>query len=266
MMSGRTSATGWSPRWWPPTGRDGRHSRAPLSDDLTSWRVVATAVDGSLRAGQGAGRIAVGLPFFAEATLKSEYLVADRPIVRVRGFGSALGEADRVTFTVSSDTLPMAAVTVKARAFGSAEVQLPRLTVGDHQVRIEASAGGGRSDVLVRTFRVVDSRAVRRDTTWSPLVEPTAVDAGSGRTFTYLTFADAGRGRVIPVLERMTWTGGVRSDQRLAAGLAQRILAGEFGMEAEPGTEEGLGPSGARRVSRLSPMGPPSWRSPRSPQ
>jgi alpha-2-macroglobulin len=223
------------------TDQEGRATlEIPLSDDLTSWRVVAAAVDGSLRAGQGAGRLTVGLPFFAEATLKSEYLAADRPVIRVRGFGSALREDDRVTFTISSETLPMTAVTLKAPAFVPAEVQLPRLSVGEHAIRIEARAGDGRSDVLVRTFRVVDARAVRRDTTWGPLAQPTTVASGTGRSFTYLTLVDAGRGRVIPLLERLAWTDGVRSDQRLAAGLARRILAGEFGMEVETGAEEGL--------------------------
>ena len=126
------------------TGSDGTaRVSVPLSDDLTSWHVSAAAVDAALEAGSGTGLLAVGLPFFAEATIAPEYLVADRPVIRVRGFGSGLAAGETVTFTVSSDTLPMSAVTVTADAFKAAEVPLPALSVGTHRIRIAATAGSG---------------------------------------------------------------------------------------------------------------------------
>jgi hypothetical protein len=222
------------------TDRSGRATvTVPLSDDLTSWRVIASALDGSLCAGLGSGRITVGLPFFVEATLKDEYLAADRPIIRVRGFGTGLAESDRVTFTVSSDTLPMSAVTVKARAYAFAEVPLPALSPGVHRLRIRATVNGSdRADTLVRTFRVVESRAVRRSTTWRPLETATAAEAGTGRSFTYLTLTDAGRGRVIPLLYELLDPESARADANLAASLAARVLTRVFGLDATASADE----------------------------
>ena len=83
------------------TGPDGRGSVSfTLSDDLTSWRVIGTALTGKLEAGTGSLQVPVGLPFFVEATIAPEYLAADRPSIVVRTFGEALEAGDRVSITV----------------------------------------------------------------------------------------------------------------------------------------------------------------------
>ncbi|HEY5435157.1 MAG TPA: Ig-like domain-containing protein [Candidatus Limnocylindrales bacterium] len=222
------------------TGSDGTaRVTVPLSDDLTSWHVSAAAVDRALEAGSGTGLLAVGLPFFAEATIAPEYLVADRPIIRVRGFGSGLATGEKVTFTVTSDTLPMSGVTVTADAFKAAEVSLPALSEGTHRIRIAATVGSGsslRSDTLVRTFEVVTTRTSRLMTTWAALDGPVAVKGGEG--LTRVTLVDAGRGRVVPLLQELAWTGSGRADRVLAAGLANRVLVEQFGLEAPAMTGE----------------------------
>jgi hypothetical protein len=215
------------------TGADGRGSLlVNLSDDLTSWRAVGQAVDGKLRAGIGTAPIAVSLPLFAEANVAPEYLAADRPIIRVRAYGTGLRVGDRVTFRVSSDTLPMAAVTVTGRAFEAIEVPLPGLSVGEHRVRIVASAGSGsgaREDVLVRSFRVVETRTVQGRTTWAPLVAATGIEGGPG--LTTVTLVDAGRGRVVPLLESLAWAQPDRADRAIAAAVATALLQEAFGIE-----------------------------------
>ena len=239
---GRSDFRDWLVAEKVTTGADGTARIAvPLSDDLTSWHVGAAAVDAALEAGSGTGFLAVGLPFFAEVIIAPEYLVADRPIIRVRGFGSGLTTAERVTFTVSSDTLLMSGVTVTANAFEAAEVPLPALKAGTHRIRIAATVGSGstlRSDTLTRTFDVVATRATQLVTTWAALDEPVGVKGGSD--LTRITLVDAGRGRVVPILQGLTWTDGGRSDRVLAAGLANRVLAAAFGLEAvtESGEDE----------------------------
>ena len=91
------------------TGRDGRASVTfPLSDDLTSWHVSASAIGAGLTAGEGSIQVPVGLPFFADATIASEYLVSDRPEIGLRAFGTALPADARVTFSVDSESLGLA--------------------------------------------------------------------------------------------------------------------------------------------------------------
>ncbi len=222
------------------TGADGRGSLlVNLSDDLTSWRAVGQAVDGKLRAGIGTAPIAVSLPLFAEANVAAEYLAADRPVIRVRAYGTGLGAGDRVTFRVSSETLPMAAVSVTGRAFEAIEVPLPGLSVGEHRVRIQASTGSGagaREDVLVRSFRVVETRTVQGRTTWAPLTGAMGIEGGPG--LTTVTLVDAGRGRVVPLLESLAWAEPDRADRAIAAAMATTMLREAFGIETVAGVPD----------------------------
>ncbi|MCJ7712437.1 MAG: hypothetical protein MUQ32_16570, partial [Chloroflexi bacterium] len=237
---GRSDFRDWLVATLVTTGSDGTaRVTVPLSDNLTSWHVSAAAVDAALEAGSGTGFLAVGLPFFAEATIAPEYLAADRPIIRVRGFGADLATGEKVTFRVSSDTLLMSGVTVTANAFEAAEVPLPALKGGSHRIRITASAGSGstlRSDTLTRTFNVVTTRSTRLATTWTALDGPVDVKAGSD--LTRITMVDAGRGRVVPILQELAWSDGGRSDRVLAASLANRVLVDQFGLEPETVTNE----------------------------
>ena len=101
-----------------------------LADALTAWHVSAAAVTRSLQAGEGAIVLPVGLPFFVQASLAPEYLVDDRPSVRLRAFGSALKAGDPVTFSVASSTLGMPATVVHGSAFQPIDVPLTALKAG----------------------------------------------------------------------------------------------------------------------------------------
>jgi hypothetical protein len=222
------------------TGEDGRASvTLELSDDLTSWRVLASAVTADLRAGGATVSLPVGLPLFAEAVVAPEYLAADRPTVRLRAYGSALEAGQQVTFRVSSDSLPMATLTVSSTAFNPVEVELPRLSVGTHQLRIQASAGSGstaRSDTLIRPFRVVATRSVMTHTASVALTSGTTVDGADSAT--RVTLVDVGRGRVVPLLSELATAEPFRADTALAASIARDVLSDAFGLPDDPGLPE----------------------------
>lgn len=256
---GRSDFRDWLVAQRIQTGADGRATvPVPLSDDLTSWRFAATALDARLDAGEASVLLQVGLPFFVDTVVAPEYLASDKVVIRVRSYGSALPEGATVTFKVSSDTLPMAEATVTAAAFGSAYVTLPALSVGTHRLRIAATTGTGAtalSDAMIRTFSVVASRATQARTTWSLLSGTTKVQQGSGMT--RLVVVDAGRGRVVPLLESVASTPAVRSDQELAAALANRVLVDQFGLEAVSPTD----PNGLDVYQRDGELSIVSWGS-----
>ena len=217
------------------TAADGRATvTVDLSDDLTSWRVIGSAVDRGYRAGSGRVDLAVGKPFFVEAALAPSYLVGDRPVLRIRGYGSALHDGDAVSFAVTSDSLAIAGSGATGRAFQAASIELPALTAGDHRLRIVATTGAGASrheDVLIRTIHVVDSRSVQARTVSGPLVAGFRLQGGSVGA-TSLVLSDGGRGRVLPELMGLLEPGTGRADQLLASGLARRVLQASFGFAA----------------------------------
>jgi hypothetical protein len=213
------------------TGTDGTGSVSfDLPDDLTSWHVSATALASDIRAGSGALLLPVGLPFFADATLASDYLVAERPILRIRSFGDDLAAGDRVRFTVIAPSLLMAPTTVEAAAFAAATVPLPPLALGSHAVTITATVVGddSRTDTLVRQVVV---RASRLEIATTEGVAPAAAGTVGGTDLTTYIVTDAGWGSLIPRLHDLAAGSGARFDRLLAADIARDLLIGTFGVE-----------------------------------
>jgi hypothetical protein len=202
----------------------------PLPDDITSWHVSASAVDDQLRAGDGAVLVPVGLPFFTDAILASEYLVGEQPVLRLRSAGDALAAGDRVRYTVSAPSLLMAPTTVEADAFATAAVPLPALPLGVQAITIEAAVVGhaDRHDKLIRKITV---RASRLEVTSSTAVDPTVAASVGGPGLTRYLVTDAGRGSFLPAIWGLTSASGARFERALAAELARSMLVATYGVD-----------------------------------
>ncbi len=223
------------------TGADGRAAVTfRLSDDLTAWRISAAAVDAALGAGEGTLLIPVGLPFFVEVASAPEYLVADRPTILLRGYGSALEAGDGVAFDVESESLGLRLTGLDATAFEAVGVPLPALSPGTHSVTVTARTGSGasvRTDRITRTFEVVTSRLTHTRTTYEEVAGATGVGIGSGSSgdgLTEIVVTDAGSGQYLPLLLDLASVTSMRLERTLAADLAATLLTERFGAEAPP--------------------------------
>ena len=216
------------------TGADGRATVSfRLSDDLTAWHLSASAVTSSLSAGEGQLMLPVGLPFFVEATVADEYLATDRPIIRLRAFGSDLHAGDPVVFSVAAPSLGLAPMEVRGTAFKDVSVPLPGLSVGAQTITIDARAtaksGAPLVDRLVRTFGVVGSRSSTASVAYATLTAD--LHPAGGPDVTTYTFSDAGRGQFVGLLRMLAAGEGARVDQALARAIAHDLLVTEFGYD-----------------------------------
>ncbi|HET9346777.1 MAG TPA: Ig-like domain-containing protein [Candidatus Limnocylindrales bacterium] len=216
------------------TGPDGRASVSfTLSDDLTSWRVIGTAVTRDLEAGSGTVQVPVGLPFFVEATIAPEYLAADRPTIVVRTYGEALEAGDRVSFTVESASLGLDTGPLAGTAFTPVAVPLPALSTGRHEITIRATSGtgsGALADGLKRTITVVESRLSRTTSRYEEVTGSTRPTGGPG--LTSVVISDAGAGRSVPLLVDLAGSDSARLDHSLGAAAAASLLVDRFGIPA----------------------------------
>ena len=202
----------------------------PLPDDITSWHVSATALDGQLRAGDAATLLPVGLPFFADAILAPEYLAGERPVLRIRSAGDALGPKATVRYAVSSASLLMPATMADASWSGDASIQLPALPLGTQTVTIDAVVVGHPElhDRLTRTFLVRDSRLGLRTTA---VVAPADAGGVGGTGLTTYVVSDAGRGALFPMISDLSSGGGARFDRALAEAIARRLLVSDYDVD-----------------------------------
>lgn len=212
------------------TDQNGRATvTMPLPSDLTSWRVMGAAFGSSLEAGGASLLVPVGLPFFVDTSIAPEYLVADRPSIQLRGFGTDLAPDARVTFTVDSDSLGLHQRGLTARAFQAVTVPLPKLRPGDHAITITARTGSGaslRRHTVTRTFSVVGSRLTRSRTSYDEPTDPYRVDGGGD--VTQLVVSDAGVGRHLSSLLDLADSSSARLERALAADIAAGVLAERF--------------------------------------
>jgi hypothetical protein len=213
------------------TGADGRGGASfGLSDDLTSWRVTASALTRRLQAGVGSILVPVGLPFFVDASIAPEYLTADRPSIAVRTFGAAVTSGTPVAIRVTAPGLGFDSGILNGTAFANIDVPLPALRSGTQTVTITATTRTGstaRTDRLTRTFNVVDTRLTRQRTSYVELPSGAAFVGGDG--FTTVRVADASGGRYLSLLTDLAAGGGARLDRALAADLASKLLKDRFG-------------------------------------
>ena len=202
----------------------------PLSDDLTSWRVMASAITSRLEAGSGSVLVPVGLPFFVDASIAPEYLAADRPSIPVRAFGSAVAPGDAVTIQVTSTSLGFDSGPIRAAAYETTTVPLPALHVGTQTITITGTTGTGataRTDRLTRSFAVVETHLTQARTKYVELPATGSFSGGSGQTT--LVVSDSSAGRYLPLLTDLAEGGGARLDRGLAADIASSLLVSRFG-------------------------------------
>jgi hypothetical protein len=213
------------------TDAQGRGSVSfPVSDDLTSWRVTASAITSQLEAGTGSVLVPVGLPFFVDASIAPEYLAADRPSIPVRAFGSAVAPGDVVTIEVTSKTLGFDSGPIRAKAFETTTVPLPALHVGTQTITITGTTGSGstaRTDRLTRSFTVVETHLTAARTTYVELPATGSFSGGSG--LTTVVVSDANAGPYLPLLTDLAEGGGARLDRSLAGDIASSLLVSHFG-------------------------------------
>lgn len=217
------------------TDSQGRGSLSfKVPDDLTSWHLSATAVSDGLDSGSAAVLVPVGLPFFVEAGLASEYLVGEQPVLRLRAYGDDLKAGEPVQFTVSAPTLGLAETTIDSTAFVAAELPLPKLALGDHRVRIEGrrtGPGPALTDSLIRIVHVVPTRLKTLHTASEAMTDRLSPAGGDG--LTNYVVSDAGRGALIPLLRELVAGDGARFDQGIGSQIARDLLVTNLGVPAD---------------------------------
>ena len=198
-----------------------------LPDNLTSWRITTQAFNSDLKAGTASRSIPVGLPFFIEVTANGEYLVSDKPFISVRSYGRDLQPGVEVTFELTAPSLGIDdPVRVSAPAFQAAQIPLPDLATGEHELLIAGSADG-MEDALIRTITVVPSRLLQGEARFYELAAGLEIE-GSADGYTTVVFSDHERGRYLNTLRRLSWGYGDRVDQLLARDLAADLLTQHF--------------------------------------
>lgn len=196
-----------------------------LPDNITSWRLTASAVSSDLFAGKSVAFIPVRLPYFVDATTNTTYLEGDNLILRLRTFGTSVTKNSY--YSVESSTLPFK----KAESSGGmvSDVNIGKLTRGSHDIKIKASSDNGFVDTIVRTLKVVSSYFTKNISEFTQVSDGMRLQTREAIGETKLVFSDFGRGRLYNDLVQLSYDTGTRLDQKGTAYASQLILNEEYG-------------------------------------
>jgi hypothetical protein len=216
------------------TGADGLASADfNLPDNITAWRVTAQAFTANLYAGDKVIDLNSSLPAFINTSFAKEYLTADKPEIKVRAYGDALRDGDKVAFQMSAPTLNYSAAQ-NGQAFTSAYFDLSQLTAGQHAITASMQSGSYK-DAVRQNINVLDTRFKENKANFYELSD-NLKPAGAADGLTALIFSDKNQGRFYDELEYCYDCGGDRVDQKLARVVSADLLRQYFG--ETPATED----------------------------
>lgn len=194
-----------------------------LPDNITSWRVTSQAISRDLGAGVNVTKLPVTLPVFADLTVGKEYLTADKPVVRMRAYGTALNSDDDVKFSVEAKSLGVdRSEPITTKAFVPAYYALPGLTQGKHELVYDLETAKG-SDAIKLPFDVLVSRLEAQTARYQKLNTGTKVEAINDLPMA-VVLSDEGQNQLYGHLQSLSWSRGDRVDQTYVAKYARSML------------------------------------------
>ncbi|MCL1883837.1 MAG: Ig-like domain-containing protein [Defluviitaleaceae bacterium] len=196
----------------------------PLPDNITSWRVTASAINENLFAGNTVKNIRVTLPMFLHYTLNNTFLVGDIPTIGLNAYGTGLSAGDIIHFSVWRENAPDDVRTATGAAFERVNIPLWEKTE-DGALLIQAM-----DDTVRHEYRVLDSHRKVDTATFYDNVTTQTVFQTNETGMTNITFTDRGRGQFLNALFdlRHTWRSGARIEGLVARREAGAILSAHF--------------------------------------
>ncbi|OIP80991.1 hypothetical protein AUK45_02410 [Candidatus Peregrinibacteria bacterium CG2_30_44_17] len=202
-----------------------------LPDNITSWRIVATAISDDRKAGFGTSNLDVSKPVFVVPVINDEYLTADTPTISVRAYGDYLSAGMQLSVGLESGSLGLSEEK-SATAYEAAYFDLGTLTEGEHNITSYAEVDD-EGDALMTTVTVLDSHLIAEQTWKGLLSETPGMQYGSsGRT--EMSFMNYEVGVFYNELVSAATSSGDRADEVAAKAAAIKLLNDYFGEDFSP--------------------------------
>jgi hypothetical protein len=202
----------------------------PLPDNVTSWRVTASAISNDLYAGNTVQNVRVTLPMFLHYTLNRTFLTGDIPTLGVNAYGTALAGGEAVSFSVWREDFPNDIRRATGVAFERVNIPLWEMSEEGHGAIVIRAEVAGFSDAVRHEYQIVNSHRNVDTAIFYDEVTPQTVFAINQGGLTNITFTDRGRGQFLSDLFglRYTWHSGARVEGLVARREAGALIREHF--------------------------------------
>lgn len=192
-----------------------------LPDTVTTWQINTQAISNDLEAGVVTTKLKASLPFFAVANFSKQYLAGDEPIVKAAVYGDALKSDNKINLKLEAKDLGINGDTKNVSAFSPAYFSLNKVRQGDFSFTVSALYQNN-SDAILHKVEAVSSLLSERTQTSTEIKDNQNI-IGSEDSTTKITLMDNNRGRYYQELLNLSYSDGVRVDQK-----ASRVIAGNL--------------------------------------
>jgi len=200
-----------------------------LPDNITSWRMTASAISDDLYAGNSVQNILVTQPMFLHYSLNCTFLVGDTPYIGVNVYGTSLSGGEQVEFLVWREDAPSDIHRASGVSFERVNIPLWETSEeGFDEIVIEAIVEGYK-DSIRHSFQVVNSHRLVNVAVFYDVTESTVFDINS-TGLTNITFTDQGRGQFLMDLITLSnrWQSGGRIEGLIAEREATKLIQTHF--------------------------------------
>ncbi|MDO4765423.1 MAG: alpha-2-macroglobulin family protein [Eubacteriales bacterium] len=192
--------------------------RFTLPDNITSWRIMLSAISEDLQAGSDVQNLNVSLPFFINASLNKMYLTGDKMSLGVTAYGSGLTEGSIIDYTLYHNDKEIG----KARGKAFTRINLPVVEwkeAGQGIVKVVARTNNGLSDALQYKVDIVQSYH-QQEVSKVQAAKPGMKLGSNQKGMTVVSFVDREKAKYVPTLRHLNYLLGERIDQRFVAKIA----------------------------------------------
>lgn len=200
-----------------------------LPDNITSWRVTLAGISKDLKAGTNIEEIIVSMPYFINTSLNSTFLVGDEPFIGVSSYGTSLKEGEKVNYEISCKENNFKA-NASGKAFEKVNIPLFKMEEGNYKLIIKSKSESGYEDAIEKEIKVVKTHHQKEVADYYKLTNGFTLTTNY-EGMTELTFVDQGKGKFMPALYSLSYSGGKRVDQKYISLLASNILKDTFKKE-----------------------------------
>ncbi len=156
-----------------------------LPDNITSWRVVVSAIGRNRTAGMTTMNVDVTKPIFVVPVINTSYLTGDAPIIPIRAYGDYLEAGDALDMGVYADSFDYDQE-ASGEAYEVTKFDLGALPEGEHQI-VSWAEIDNEGDAIGITTEVVDSYLTSNNS-WEDLATEGLNVEGSSEKRTTLYF------------------------------------------------------------------------------
>ncbi|MCC7522461.1 Ig-like domain-containing protein [Candidatus Uhrbacteria bacterium] len=206
-------------------------------DNLTSWRIEVIGISDSLDAGSARLDVPVTRPVFVSTVIPEYLLVKDKPVLKLRAFGTGLRAGSDLAYTVDAPTLGLSSQRVNGKAGESVYVAIDELIAGRHRMTIRVE-NGDQTDAIERFVDIAETRFTKNE-----LVRTEAAPGSSipelGQSEADIILTSKTKAALFGEYQRLAGLESARADALIAKRLALRRLEEDYGIRPENAPSDG---------------------------